>query len=172
MTHGSTSGPSGPAWTVPVIAGIFLVVVAVVTFLATRSNDDRKAKRDHGTRWHDEVRNLSAGAIAAARAIHQFSVDQAALYNVPDPNDQPDANKQIDAIQLRADAELAKLLHTQGGLNLIASASITKALLSVVTAAHNVVVANEHQGAIARDELRPKITVFIEANREYLGITD
>ncbi|WP_171907761.1 hypothetical protein, partial [Curtobacterium sp. MMLR14_002] len=59
-----------------------------------------------------------------------------------------------------------------GGLNLIAPASITGALLDVVAAAHKVVIANEHQGKDSRDELRPEITKFIEANREYLGITD
>lgn len=170
--HGGNAGSGGSPWVVPLITGTFLIVVALVTFLATRSNDDRKATRDHATRWHDEIRNLSADAIAAARAIHDLSTRQTSFYSVPDPDDQPEADKRIDAIQAKVDDEYAKLLHTQGGLNLVAPASITGALLTVVTAAHNVMIANEHQAKDARDALRPTITTFIEANRTYLEITD
>ncbi|WP_439692678.1 hypothetical protein ACRQ4B_17575 [Curtobacterium sp. SP.BCo] len=166
------ASPTAPWWGVPVIAGIFLVVGAVVTFFATRSNDDRKANRDHQARWHDEIRGLSADAIAAAREVHQFSVDQSRFYSVPDPADQPDADKHIDAIQTQAEAEYAKLLHTQGGLNLVAPASITNALSEMVVAAHVVLIAVEREDSDARADLRPKIGAFIEANRKYLGIED
>ncbi|WIB34419.1 hypothetical protein [Curtobacterium sp. MCSS17_005] len=169
VDHASSNAPW---WGVTVLAGFFLVVGALISFLATRSIDDRKAKRDHVNRWHDEVRKLGTDAIAAAREIHQHSVDQAGFYNVPDPLDQPEADRHIATLQNELDAEYAKLLHTQGGLNLVAPASITKTLGEVVTAAHNVVIANEHQHKTARDDLRPKITTFIEANRKHLGIAD
>jgi len=49
-----------PWWGVPVVAGSFLLVGALLGFLFNRSNEDRKAKREADIRWHRDIRVLVA----------------------------------------------------------------------------------------------------------------
>lgn len=47
---------SSPWWGVPVLAGIFLLVGAVIAYLSLKASDNRKAAREDQRRWDDVVR--------------------------------------------------------------------------------------------------------------------
>jgi hypothetical protein len=59
-------GEAAPWWGVPVIAGAFLLIGAVVAFLLNRSLEASKATREARTRWHTDVRSLGAEVLAIA----------------------------------------------------------------------------------------------------------
>lgn len=52
-----------PWWGVPVIAGSFLVLGAVLGFIFNRLNDKRRERRETRTKWHGLVRELAAEVI-------------------------------------------------------------------------------------------------------------
>jgi hypothetical protein len=63
---GEGGGP--PWWGVPVIAGGFLVLGAVLGFVFNRINEDRKAKQTNFVRWDPELRKITRAVIRTARA--------------------------------------------------------------------------------------------------------
>ena len=70
-----------PWWGVPVIAGSFLILGAVLGFLFNRANDKRKAKLEAAVRWHELVRTLSAAVFAHAAQIKELARENAELYD-------------------------------------------------------------------------------------------
>jgi len=166
-------GQAGPPWWgVPVLAGIFLLLGGFLGFLFNRINEDRKAKREHKARWHDQVRVLSSKAITSARAIYQASVDKTNATEVPDPDDQPAADDKYAKANAKGWAELDVLLELQGDVSLVAPASISAALLDVIEASHNLLASTHNQMDESREAMRPTITALAEATREYLDVED
>ena len=161
---------AAPWWGVPVIAGAFLVIGALLGFLFNWIADARKAKREHTQRWHDEVRKLSVEAVAAARAVHEESVIEVGLHEVPDPDDQPKADGEIALSRERAQAAYDKLLELLGGMNLVAPDEVNNALSEMASKAFNVKISQPYQASESRDELRPAVTAFLVAVRKHLGV--
>lgn len=53
----------------PVIAGLFLLAGGLLTFLFTRSNDDRKASREQTAAWNEDLLDRGAQLLDAADAV-------------------------------------------------------------------------------------------------------
>lgn len=68
--HAAGATTDAPWWGVPVIAGSFLLLGAVLGFFFNRANDRSRAKREADLRWHDIVRTLSAALLAHAERIN------------------------------------------------------------------------------------------------------
>ncbi len=62
-------GDAAPWYGVPLIAGVFLVVGAVLGFLFNWLADRRKARREDIRKWDDRVLELSAKVIALAAQV-------------------------------------------------------------------------------------------------------
>ncbi len=62
-------GISAPWWGVPVIAGLFLITGGFLTFLFTRSNDDRNASREQAAAWNEDLLDRGAQLLDAADAV-------------------------------------------------------------------------------------------------------
>jgi len=79
LSFESTIATPPPWWGVPVIAGSFLVLGAILGFLFNRANDKRKAKLEAAVRWHELVRTLSAAVFAHAAQIKELARENAEL---------------------------------------------------------------------------------------------
>lgn len=55
-----------PWWGVPLMAGVFLLIGAVIAFLSTRASDNRKAKRDKAERIMIDTRAVGLEYLEAA----------------------------------------------------------------------------------------------------------
>lgn len=66
---------SAPWWGVPVIAGCFLLLGAVLGFIFNRLNDRHRERREARTRWHDLVRELSAEIVTGADRVWKLRQD-------------------------------------------------------------------------------------------------
>ncbi|NHW45965.1 hypothetical protein HAV21_03510 [Paenarthrobacter sp. MSM-2-10-13] len=55
-----------PWWGVPLMAGVFLLIGAVIAFLSTRASDNRKAKRDKAERIMIDTRSVGLEYLEAA----------------------------------------------------------------------------------------------------------
>lgn len=69
----SNSG-AAPWWGVPVVAGIFLLVGGFATFLFTRANEDRKARRERTARRDEDVLEKGAQLLDSAEAIRDIGL--------------------------------------------------------------------------------------------------
>ncbi|MEV8215000.1 hypothetical protein [Leifsonia sp. NPDC077715] len=62
--------PAGaPWWGVPVIAGGFLLLGAVLGFVFNRLNEDRKAKQAAAIRWDSELREIGAEVLTTVNEM-------------------------------------------------------------------------------------------------------
>jgi hypothetical protein len=159
-----------PDWLVPVIAGSFLLIGAILGFFFNWINDWRHAKREHRERWHDEVREFGALALAACNAVNQESQNQSALTDVADPSDQPHADSEFAASRVLEIQAYERLVLIHSGLSLIATREVSYALQHLVAAARTVTISNVDQSATSRDELSQRAHDFRAAVRNYLGV--
>ncbi|MDP9984566.1 hypothetical protein J2W14_003993 [Pseudarthrobacter oxydans] len=66
----------GPWWSVPLLAGLFVVLGALVAFFSTRASDNRKAKREEKERIMSDSREAAMDVIEAARTIQHLAMMQ------------------------------------------------------------------------------------------------
>lgn len=173
---GGGGGDAAPWWGVPVIAGGFLVVGAVLGFFFNRWNEDRKAKREDARRWHDEVRTLAAQIILSARAGEQAAGQMHNLYVRPKSTDPDDRKADIDAERQTMIHEISNVQKITAELRLVAPESVNKAARSVLAALikvrFNTVASADHDASEARDNVRTRAAEFTAAVRGYLGTKD
>lgn len=162
-----TNASVAPWWGVPVIAGSFLLIGAVLGYFFNRAQDNRKAKREHAERWYDHVRALSARAVSTTREY----VD--ATYRIGDQEGRdPDAPN--DKEFAPAAEVFSRLQGIWGELALVAPKSLEQAMRRIIDAAHEVRV------AYYRDELDQEVysrvsaagTAFMDDVRAYLKVDD
>lgn len=73
-----------PWWGVPLMAGIFLLIGALVAFLSTRASDGRKAKRDKAERIMIDTRAVGLEYLdAATRLAEVVKSQESALQALP-----------------------------------------------------------------------------------------
>lgn len=60
---------AAPWWGVPVIAGTFLLLGGVLSFLASRTNELAKQRRLESIRWDSDIRQLASEMISAAQIL-------------------------------------------------------------------------------------------------------
>jgi len=159
-------------WVATLLPFVTLALGAYFTYLFTGRTDRIKAKRENSIRWHDEVRTFVAEAVTSARAIHQESVNRVGYVDVPDTDEQPEADYQYALSVGRAQEEHENLLELQGGLSLVAPGTITDALSRVIEASTELRLARDDESDTYRKKLRPAITLLVDATREYLGIEE
>ena len=157
---------AAPWWGVPVVAGTFLIVGAVLGFFFNRANENRKTAREDQLRWHDQVRQLSAEATAVARHVGELCMQKDTLENPRDPTDEH--YRKVDD-EFR-DAYV-KMMAISASLGLIAPRSITVAIEAMTTNVF-ILYANDLVYDDQRKEFTKSLDEFIETNRKYLGALD
>lgn len=70
----STSNDSAPWWGVPAIAGAFLLIGGLLTYLYTQRNDRKKADRAQQEKLNDEVVETALAMIAAGAAVRNLAL--------------------------------------------------------------------------------------------------
>ncbi|MGH8953694.1 MAG: hypothetical protein ACRDVF_01640 [Microbacterium sp.] len=73
QTGGTTD--AAPWWGVPVIAGVFLLLGAVVGYFFNRLQDDRRAKREKLERWDQNLLNYTSTVMTMTRQLIEDSAD-------------------------------------------------------------------------------------------------
>lgn len=66
---------TAPWWGVPVVAGSFLIVGALLGFWFNRLQDERKAKRDRAYQWDQKLLERASGAITLLRRLNGAAHD-------------------------------------------------------------------------------------------------
>ncbi|GAA1230106.1 hypothetical protein JOF42_000351 [Microbacterium phyllosphaerae] len=74
VVDSAATGSEAPWWGIPVVAGCFLIIGSVLSFLFTRRNEDRKSERD--ARYQANQLLLDAGAelLAAGDLVHALGL--------------------------------------------------------------------------------------------------
>ncbi|MDQ0869042.1 hypothetical protein QFZ70_001515 [Arthrobacter sp. V1I9] len=76
-----------PWWGVPLMAGVFLLIGAVIAFLSTRASDNRKAKRDKEERIMIDMRTVGLEYLEAATHLAEVVKGQQTEHRALEPND-------------------------------------------------------------------------------------
>lgn len=147
---------AAPWWGVPVVAGSFLVIGAVLGFWFNRLQDDRKAKREHDQRWYEHVRSLSAEAVALISEYISVA-HRVVERNETDENDDP------DAVFAPAQEVFNRLSAVYGQLTLVAPKELDDAMERIMNEALGL------SGAFYRgDGLGPASTALGDAGTEFI----
>lgn len=76
-----------PWWGVPLMAGVFLLIGAVIAFLSTRASDSRKAKRDKAERIMIDTRSVGLEYLEAATHMAEVVKSQASEHRALPSNE-------------------------------------------------------------------------------------
>ncbi|AKV87172.1 hypothetical protein AKG07_13700 [Microbacterium sp. CGR1] len=166
-----TAVSAAPWWGVPVIAGGFLILGAVLGFLLNRLQDNRRAKREHEQRWYDHIRDLSGRAVATTReyAHRVYSIDEA-----EGGQDDDDDGDNLTLRFATAYEVFDRLQNLAGELSIAAPKDVNDAMEKILSAAHDLRVAF-YRGELAHDSSAAISTAgnkFIEVVRQYLRVDD
>ncbi|WIB60219.1 hypothetical protein DEJ13_17540 [Curtobacterium sp. MCLR17_007] len=71
----SIASPAAPWWGVPVVAGCFLIVGALLGFFFNRIQDDRHAKRERHARWDENLLSYTSNVVTMVRQFIQDGME-------------------------------------------------------------------------------------------------
>lgn len=157
-----TGGSSAPWWGVPVIAGGFLVLGAILGFIFNRLNDRRRERREDSTKWHSLVRELSAEIITHTDRVWELRGQ--ASEPRPMTFGAEEARQKL-AIELRAATN--SLRDKANELMLLAPKDLSLAVGMLV---HKTIHDENKENAAQIDEHSAVRRAFTDAVRQYLEI--
>lgn len=171
----ATAATSAPWWGVPVIAGGFLLLGGAlggwISFASTRAADHRKSKREDAVRWYDDIRQLSAEAIATARAIkHQAGVQLVIIGT--EGGRVPSRDDSFEESRAAVIDSMTKLRELQGRMDLIAPRRIRYAFQDLIVSMRATGPRNQASLEEALPEIQQAIDLFSETVRACLKVTD
>lgn len=161
---------TAPWWGIPVIAGSFLIVGALIGLLNGLRSDRARFKREDARRWDTELLTRSGAFMAATancfdqlRIMHE-SVDRA--------DNIPDAQQLLRQMTATTAYQVAFLEHsrTQSELSLIAPDSVRNASMDVGV---ELLKAQLHETSRSSESIESSVGAqlrFIEAVRSVVGV--
>jgi hypothetical protein len=160
---------SSPWWGIPVIAGLFLLIGAVVSYLSVKASDSRRAKVEAKIRWHEEVRKFSAQAVSAARIVEAEAKFQRRFESSPRAEISDKDADRLNASTTRANEAHKELERLEGDLALVAPNNVIVAMIQMETASHSVTNSWGEDLEPQRKRLEKVTLDFVVEVREYLG---
>jgi hypothetical protein len=164
---------TAPWWGVPLIAGAFLVIGALLSYVLTNLNDRRREQREDSKKWHDQLRSEAAQLISLA---HQIALEGPALQEAregakategTEPEEKIDALNTYLEISDKVVAMMTELYLINSTIKLIAPPEVSSRSESLANAAGTVM--SEHT-TIRSDTLDSKVELFLQEVRYALGI--
>ena len=147
------------------VAGLFLLIGAVLGFVFNRSNDKRKAQLEAEVRWHEIVRTLSAAVFAHGQRLKDISLED---YELGKEMDDSIPMKARLAASLRA--ERKELVNKMSELTIIVPKTFTKALFEYT---YDAIKSSDYEAAgreAAVGRLSDSSTALMKEVRKYLGL--
>lgn len=71
----AVASQAAPWWGVPVLAGGFLILGALLGFFFNRLHDDRRAKRERHERWDENLLNYASNVVTIVRQFIQDGME-------------------------------------------------------------------------------------------------
>lgn len=157
---------TAPWWGVPVIAGSFLLLGAVLGFFFNRANDKSRAKREADARWLELVRTLSAAILAHAERIEDLNVS----------NDYYLSLGMDDSVSMKArtvsarEAEQSAMQNKVTELTILTPPSFQRALADFASNVYSRAAVNEDERERTVERYAYRRGELIKEVRKYLGL--
>lgn len=164
---------TAPWWGVPLIAGAFLVIGALLTYVLTNLNDRRKEQREDSQKWHDQLRSEAAQLISL---VHQIALEGPELQEAREgtkategmePKETLDALDAYLEISDKVVAMMTEIYLINSTIKLIAPPEVSVRSDALANAAGAVI--SEHTTKQS-DTLDSKVELFLQEVRYALGI--
>lgn len=154
-------GSSAPWWGVPVIAGGFLLLGALLGFVLNRINEQSKQRREANTRWHDLIRELSAEIVTRSDQLWEMRFQRNQIISGME-----NARQEFRSRTAEIDAVQVGLISKANELKLLAPSNVSDAAREIV----KLTFAGSKEGRNLMQEQEDLKQVFMHAVRHHFEI--
>lgn len=167
-THAAGATESAPWWGVPVVAGVFLLIGAVVAHQFNNRQEDRKAERSLAERYMDQRLEYCSNLLDAARTVKDI-LGKGGTWPQVAP-EFPHVSDEVKAARSRIQEACREAMSSYSSITLIAPETLRKPSRHVVVSLMQARALNTSQQA--RDthkRLSATIQQFEAAARKHFG---